>query len=125
MLTVLCYVHSLRFAIPAAAMLGVVPQYLLTWGAWRLLSAVLPRRVYERGDEFLYSSYQSMVSFFFETYTGAEVSLKTFCYCRFLVRSDVGIKYTSKNKNLCRLWKHIGALRRKKMTVQKTRFEII
>lgn len=76
MLTALCYMQSLRFAIPEAMMLGVAPQYLTVWMSWRLLSSVFPRRVYERGDEFLYDMYQSLICFFFETYTGAEVLYK-------------------------------------------------
>ena len=77
MLSVLCHVHSLRFAVPAAVMMGVAPQYLSMWMAWRILSSVLPRRIYNRGDEYLYDMYQSLVCFFFETYTGAEVEF--FC----------------------------------------------
>lgn len=47
---------------------------MLAWGAWRLLSAVLPARFYREVDDRLYTIYQSMVLFFFENYTGVQVS---------------------------------------------------
>jgi len=74
MLTALGHIQLLRYVGPAAVMLVVAPQYLLTWIAWRLASLPLPSRVYQRGDEFLYDMYQSLVCFFFETCTGAEVN---------------------------------------------------
>ena len=74
MLTALGHLQLLRLVGPAAVVLGVAPQYLLAWFAWRLASLPLPRRVYECGDEFLYDMYQSLVCFFFETCTGAEVT---------------------------------------------------
>ncbi|XP_020622408.1 1-acyl-sn-glycerol-3-phosphate acyltransferase epsilon-like [Orbicella faveolata] len=73
MLTALSHIQLLRYVGPAAVVLGVAPQYLLTWVAWRLASLPLPRRVFQRGDEFMYDMYQSLVCFFFETCTGAEV----------------------------------------------------
>jgi len=74
MLTALGHIQLLRYVCPAAVVLGVAPQYLLTWIAWRLATLPLPSRVYQRGDEFLYDMYQSLVCFFFETCTGAEVN---------------------------------------------------
>ena len=86
MLTALGHIQLLRYVGPAAVVLGVAPQYLLTWIAWRLASLPLPRRVYQRGDEFLYDMYQSLVCFFFETCTGAEVTeLGLSYYCWFCV----------------------------------------
>ena len=76
MLSVLYILHSLRFVIPEAIMLGVAPQYLVMWMSWRAVSCVLPRRTYERGDEIMYDMYQSLICFFFETYTGAEVQFE-------------------------------------------------
>lgn len=55
-------------------MMGTAPTYVLAWGAWRLLSAVLPARFYREVDDRLYTIYQSMVLFFFENYTGVQVS---------------------------------------------------
>lgn len=57
-------------------MIGVAPQYLAMWMSWRITSCLLPRRAYERGDELMYDMYQSLICFFFETYTGAEVNYK-------------------------------------------------
>ena len=73
MLSALHQLQVLRFAVPATVVLGVAPQYFLAWLAWRLLSLPFPRGVYERGDEFMYDMYQSLVCFFYETCTGAEV----------------------------------------------------
>lgn len=73
MLNVLHHLQILRFAVPATVVIGVAPQYFFTWLAWRLLSVPFPRRLYERGDEFFYDMYQSLVCFFYETCTGAEV----------------------------------------------------
>lgn len=73
MLNALYHMQIMRFAVPATVVLGVAPHYLFAWLTWRLMSFPLPRRLYERGDEFLYDMYQSLVCFFYETCTGAEV----------------------------------------------------
>ncbi|XP_032070934.1 1-acyl-sn-glycerol-3-phosphate acyltransferase epsilon-like [Thamnophis elegans] len=75
LLSALLHVYSLRYVLPAAVMLGTAPTYILAWGAWRLLSALLPARFYPRVDDRLYTLYQSMVLFFFENYTGVQVIL--------------------------------------------------
>lgn len=77
LLSLIVHTYSLRYCIPAAAMLGTAPAYLLSWGAWRALSTVLPTRLYHILDDHIYTVYQSMVLFFFENYTGVEVSLPT------------------------------------------------
>ena len=74
LLSFVVHTYSLRYWFPATVMLGTAPAYLLSWGTWRLLSTVLPARVYHKLDDRLYSMYQSMVLFFFENYTGVEVS---------------------------------------------------
>lgn len=74
LLSLVLHMYSLRSVLPAAVMLGSAPTYLLAWGAWRLLSACLPSRVYQAVDDRLYCVYQSMVLFFFENYTGVQVS---------------------------------------------------
>ncbi|XP_028676318.1 1-acyl-sn-glycerol-3-phosphate acyltransferase epsilon [Erpetoichthys calabaricus] len=73
LLSLVVHTYSLRYWFPAAVMLGTAPAYLLSWGVWRLLSTVVPARLYHRMDDFIYSIYQSMVLFFFENYTGVEV----------------------------------------------------
>lgn len=74
LLSFIVHTHSLRYWLPATIMLGTAPAYVLSWGVWRLLSSVLPARLYHKLDDRLYCIYQSMVLFFFENYTGVEVS---------------------------------------------------
>ncbi|XP_038593512.1 1-acyl-sn-glycerol-3-phosphate acyltransferase epsilon [Micropterus salmoides] len=73
LLSLVVHTYSLRYWFPATIMLGTAPAYLLSWGAWRLLSTVLPARMYHKLDDQLYCIYQSMVLFFFENYTGVEI----------------------------------------------------
>lgn len=83
LLSFIVHTHSLRYWLPATVMLGTAPAYVLSWGVWRLLSSVLPARLYHKLDDRLYCIYQSMVLFFFENYTGVEVSRRPrkFCAC--------------------------------------------
>ncbi|XP_028843920.1 1-acyl-sn-glycerol-3-phosphate acyltransferase epsilon [Denticeps clupeoides] len=73
LLSLVVHSYSARYWFPAAVMLGSAPAYLLSWGAWRLLSALLPARLYHTVDDRMYTAYQSMVLFFFEHYTGVEI----------------------------------------------------
>lgn len=73
LLSAVLHTYSLRYMLPATLMLGTAPTYLLAWGCWRALSAVLPESLYRRGDDRLYNIYQSMVLFFFQHYTGVQV----------------------------------------------------
>lgn len=73
LLSLVVHSYSLRYWIPAAVMLGTAPAYLLSWSAWRLMSTVLPSKLYHTMDDRLYTIYQSMVLFFFENYTGVEI----------------------------------------------------
>ncbi|XP_049646570.1 1-acyl-sn-glycerol-3-phosphate acyltransferase epsilon [Suncus etruscus] len=75
LLSVVLHLYALRCALPAAVLLGSAPTYVLAWGAWRLLSALLPARFYQAVDDRLYCVYQSMVLFFFEHYTGVQILL--------------------------------------------------
>lgn len=74
LLSLVVHTYSLRYWFPAAVMLGTAPAYLLSWSAWRLMSVVLPHKLYHSMDDRIYQVYQSMVLFFFENYTGVEVS---------------------------------------------------
>lgn len=74
LLSLVLHTYSMRYVLPAAVMMGTAPTYVLAWGAWRLLSALLPARFYREVDDRLYTIYQSMVLFFFENYTGVQVS---------------------------------------------------
>lgn len=73
LLSLVVHTYSLRYWLPAAVMMGTAPAYLLSWSAWRLLSVLLPSRLFHTVDDRVYSVYQSMVLFFFENYTGAEI----------------------------------------------------
>ncbi|MEE6476640.1 hypothetical protein FKM82_011154 [Ascaphus truei] len=78
LLSAVLHTYSLRYLLPAALMLGAAPPYLLAWGCWRALSTMLPERLYRRGDDQLYTVYQSMVLFFFQHYTGVQMYLVVF-----------------------------------------------
>ena len=65
---------SLRWVPPAAVILGTAPLYLGQWTAIKLLTLPLPHHVYYRLDEFLYGCYQTMVGFYYETWSGVEVT---------------------------------------------------
>ncbi|XP_055786511.1 1-acyl-sn-glycerol-3-phosphate acyltransferase epsilon-like isoform X2 [Salvelinus fontinalis] len=73
LLSLVVHTYSLRYWFPAVVMLGTAPAYVLSWGACRVLTAVLPSRLYRRMDDHLYNIYQSLVLFFFENYTGVEI----------------------------------------------------
>ncbi|KAM4692964.1 1-acyl-sn-glycerol-3-phosphate acyltransferase epsilon [Discoglossus pictus] len=73
LLSAVVHTYSLRYMLPAALMLGTAPTYMLAWTCWKALSIVLPKRLYRRGDEQLYTVYQSMVLFFFQHYTGVQI----------------------------------------------------
>lgn len=62
-----------RYAFGSAMMIGVAPEYLAIWLVWRGASLVLPSWIYQWGDDKLYSLYQRLVLFFFETCTNLEV----------------------------------------------------
>ncbi|XP_018020939.1 1-acyl-sn-glycerol-3-phosphate acyltransferase epsilon isoform X2 [Hyalella azteca] len=62
-----------RYGFGCAMLLGITPQYLGAWLVWRGITLPLPAWVYQWGDDHLYSMYQRLVLFFFETCTGVEV----------------------------------------------------
>ncbi|XP_045605577.1 1-acyl-sn-glycerol-3-phosphate acyltransferase epsilon isoform X1 [Procambarus clarkii] len=66
-------VGRVRYALGSVMMIGVAPEYLGVWLAWRGITLVLPGWVYQWGDDKLYSLYQRLVLFFFETCTRTEV----------------------------------------------------
>ncbi|XP_005099244.1 1-acyl-sn-glycerol-3-phosphate acyltransferase epsilon [Aplysia californica] len=73
MLTVVILIQNLRWMVPTTFMIGAAPAYITVWTAWRALSAILPRWVYVKGDDFLFSTYKRNVLFCFETLTGTEL----------------------------------------------------
>lgn len=73
LLSLVLHTYSMRYLLPGVVLLGSAPTYLLAWALWRVLSALLPARLYQRVDDRLYCVYQNMVLFFFENYTGVQV----------------------------------------------------
>ncbi|GFO19564.1 1-acyl-sn-glycerol-3-phosphate acyltransferase epsilon [Plakobranchus ocellatus] len=73
MLTGIVLLENLRWVLPTTFMIGAAPAYITIWAAWRAVSAVLPRSVYVKGDDFLFSTYHRNLLFFFETLTGVEL----------------------------------------------------
>ena len=65
-----------RYGIGSAIMFGVSPQFIGLWFVWRTASMFLPDWMYQWGDDKLYSLYQRLVLFCFETWTGVEVRNK-------------------------------------------------
>ena len=65
---------SLRWIPPAVCILGSSSPFLTNWTVLRVLTWPLPDRIYRRLEEFFYSSYQCMTGFFYETWSGVEVS---------------------------------------------------
>lgn len=62
-----------RYVFGSVIMIGVAPEYLAIWLVWRGASLVFPSWIYQWGDDKLYSLYQRLVLFFFETCTNLEV----------------------------------------------------
>ncbi|GAB1611054.1 1-acyl-sn-glycerol-3-phosphate acyltransferase epsilon-like [Argonauta hians] len=75
MLSVVINLHQFRWIVPGFVIVGSAPCYMAVWGAWRALSAALPHRIYQIGDDKLWSVYQRLVLFFFETYSGTQLHL--------------------------------------------------
>lgn len=73
LLSLVLHTYSMRYLLPSVLLLGSAPTYMLAWTLWRVLSALLPARLYQRVDDRLYCVYQNMVLFFFENYTGVQV----------------------------------------------------
>ncbi|XP_042214620.1 1-acyl-sn-glycerol-3-phosphate acyltransferase epsilon-like isoform X2 [Homarus americanus] len=63
----------IMYALGSVMMIGAAPEYLGVWLMWRGATLVLPNWVYQWGDDKLYSLYQRLVLFFFETCTRTQV----------------------------------------------------
>lgn len=74
LLSLVLHTYSMRYLLPSVLLLGSAPTYMLAWTLWRVLSALLPARLYQRVDDRLYCVYQNMVLFFFENYTGVQLT---------------------------------------------------
>ena len=72
-LTVPHLIRALRWIPPGVTILGTSCTFLNFWAAIRALTLPLPGWVYSRLEEMLYSNYQAMVGFWYETWSGVEV----------------------------------------------------
>ena len=68
----------LRCLPPSLLILGSAPTFITAMALLRALTLPLPPSVFWRAEERLYSAYQAMVGFFFESWSGVEVSLATY-----------------------------------------------
>ncbi|XP_066950351.1 1-acyl-sn-glycerol-3-phosphate acyltransferase epsilon-like isoform X2 [Macrobrachium rosenbergii] len=69
------FLKSVRYALGSVIMFGMAPEYFGLWLVWRGVSMMLPGWMFQWGDDKLYSLYQRLVLFFFETCTRLEVVL--------------------------------------------------
>ncbi|XP_052257222.1 1-acyl-sn-glycerol-3-phosphate acyltransferase epsilon-like [Dreissena polymorpha] len=74
-LSVLVHTHNLRWTLPLALSLGSSPIYISVWAAARIVTFCLPRSVYTYTDDRLYSLYQRLVLFIFNTYSRSKVKV--------------------------------------------------
>ena len=65
---------ALRWVPPTFAIVGSSATYITIWAVLRGARWPLSERVYRRLDEMLYSAYQALIGFLFETWSGVEVS---------------------------------------------------
>lgn len=65
----------LRCLPPAVCLMGTTATYMSSWALLQCAALVLPKRTADKLETALYSSYQAMVGFWFETWSGAEVCL--------------------------------------------------
>jgi len=73
MTTLLMPLASARSLLPPFVIFGVTPHYYISSTCLRLMKFALPQDTYEKIDHMMYHSYQSLVTYFFETYTGTKV----------------------------------------------------
>ncbi len=64
---------SLRWVPPAVSILGSSPIILAQWTTIKILTFPFPRCLCRAMDSNLNSSYQKMVAFYYETWSGVEV----------------------------------------------------
>ena len=74
MLSVPHILLALRWVPPSFAIIGSSATYMTMMALLRGASWPFPERVYRKIEERLYSAYQALVGFFFETWSGVEVS---------------------------------------------------
>ena len=73
---------ALRWVPPIFAIVGSSATYITIWAVLRGARWPLTERVYQRLEEKLYSAYQALIGFLFETWSGVEVrSRRGECEC--------------------------------------------
>ena len=65
---------AFRWVPPTFAIVGSSATYITIWAVLRGARWPLTERVYQRLEEKLYSAYQALIGFLFETWSGVEVS---------------------------------------------------
>lgn len=75
MLSIIYHINTLRYAVPTAIMMGCAPPFWAAAADWHVLSCLLPERWYRAVDDKIWGTYQRLIEFFFEHYTGVEVIL--------------------------------------------------
>lgn len=73
MTTLLLPISSVRSLVPPVIIFGITPHYHLASCTLRLAKFVIPSSLFEKIDNFMYCSYQALVSFFFESFCGTQV----------------------------------------------------
>ena len=66
-------VHAVRWVPPAVCLLGTTATYMNAMALLQCAALLLPARVASRLEVGLYSCYQRMVGFWYETWSGVEV----------------------------------------------------
>ena len=107
MITLLYHMQSLKWVVPAAFMLGSAPTYCFAWAFFRVVSSAFPPRVFQLGDDMMYSLYQRLVLFFFEYYTGVEVGFLC-SFCHVSVARKASGKMQSKDLRIIQRAKWLG-----------------
>ena len=73
-LTVLHTVLEWRHLPAAVVIIGSSPLYTASWTVLKVLTAPFGQKYFHKAEDCLYSCYQWSESFFFEKYSGVEVS---------------------------------------------------
>ncbi|XP_065669967.1 1-acyl-sn-glycerol-3-phosphate acyltransferase epsilon isoform X2 [Hydra vulgaris] len=73
MTTFLLPLASFRSLVPPTILFGLAPHYFLINSSAQILKLFLPPTVNEKIDEFIYHTYQSLVTYFFSTFVGSKI----------------------------------------------------
>nr|XP_047125471.1 1-acyl-sn-glycerol-3-phosphate acyltransferase epsilon isoform X1 [Hydra vulgaris] len=73
MTTFLLPLASFRSLVPPTILFGLAPHYFLINSSAQILKLFLPPTVNEKIDEFIYHTYQSLVTYFFSTFIGSKI----------------------------------------------------